>query len=59
MLGEKLKEALSKKENDINTFVWKGDKKRDANGNVVQEEYKMVDCTVEQLNHFYKAMKKT
>ena len=54
MLGEKLKEALSKKENDINTFVWKGDKKRDANGNVVQEEYKMVDCTAEQLNHFYK-----
>ena len=36
MLGEKLKEALSKKENDINTFIWKGDKKRDANGNVVQ-----------------------
>lgn len=54
MLGEKLKEALSKKENDINTFIWKGDKKRDANGNVVQEEYRMVDCTAEQLNHFYK-----
>lgn len=53
MLGEKLKEALSKKENDINTFVWKGDKKRDANGNVIQEEYRMVDCTIEQLKHFY------
>lgn len=54
MLGEKLKEALSKKENDINTFIWKGDKTRDANGNVIQEEYKMVDCSVEQLKQFYK-----
>lgn len=47
-LKEKLTEALNKKENDINSFVWKG-KKSDKKG---QSEVKMVDCTVDELKSF-------
>lgn len=48
VLGDKLKEALNDKANDINTYVWKGPK---VNG--VQEEIKLVDANFDQLRKFY------
>lgn len=48
VLGDKLKEALNDKANDINTYVWKGPK---VNG--VQEEIKLVDADYDQLRKFY------
>ncbi len=49
ILGDKLKEALDSKVNDINNYVWKGPK---VNG--VQEEIKLVDADYDQLRKFYK-----
>ena len=48
VLGDKLKEALSDKANDVNNYVWKGPK---VNG--VQEEIKLVDADYDQLKRFY------
>lgn len=48
VLGDKLKEALNDKANDVNNYVWKGPK---VNG--VQEEIRLVDATFEQLRKFY------
>lgn len=48
VLGDKLKEAIDEKANDINTYVWKGPK---VNG--VQEEIKLVDASFDQLQKFY------
>lgn len=48
VLGDKLKEALNDKANDINSYVWKGPK---VNG--VQEEVKLVDADYDQLRRFY------
>lgn len=48
VLGDKLKEALNDKANDVNTYIWKGPK---VNG--VQEEIKLVDADYDQLKKFY------
>jgi hypothetical protein len=48
ILGEKLKEKLAEKANDITTYVWKGPK---VNG--VQEEVKLIDASFEQLRKYY------
>ena len=48
ILGEKLKEKLAERANDITTYVWKGPK---VNG--VQEEIKLVDASFEQLRKYY------
>lgn len=48
VLGDKLKEALDDKANDITRYVWKGPK---ING--VQEEIKLIDASYEQLRSFY------
>lgn len=48
VLGDKLKEALNDKANDVNSYVWKGPK---VNG--VQEEIKLVDADYDQLKRFY------
>lgn len=48
VLGDKLKEALNDKANDVNNYVWKGPK---VNG--IQEEIKLIDATFEQLHRFY------
>ena len=45
ILQEKLKEALD----NVNNYIWKGPK---VNG--VQEEVKLIDCSFEQLQHYYK-----
>lgn len=49
VLGDLLTQKLAEKANDINNYVWKGPK---VNG--VQEEYKLIDCSYEQLQKFYK-----
>ena len=51
VIGDKLKEALREKENDVNTFVWRYPKDRD-NGNA-QDEVKLMGCSQEQLQEFY------
>lgn len=48
VLGNKLREALNDKANDVNSYVWKGPK---VNG--VQEEIKLVDADYDQLKRFY------
>lgn len=48
ILGDKLREALNDKANDVNSYVWKGPK---VNG--VQEEIKLVDADYDQLKRFY------
>lgn len=50
-LREKLTEALTKKQNDINSFIWKGEKIKVGN-KWEQESIKMVDCSVEKLKSF-------
>ena len=49
VLGDLLTQKLAEKANDVNNYVWKGPK---VNG--VQEEYKLIDCSFEQLQKFYK-----
>lgn len=48
VLGDKLKQALNDKVEDINTYVWKGPK---VNG--VQEEIRLVDADYDQLKKYY------
>lgn len=48
VLGDKLREALNDKANDVNSYVWKGPK---VNG--IQEEIKLVDADYDQLKRFY------
>lgn len=50
-LGDKLNEALRKKGEDINTFVWKFPKDRENQNS--QQSVKLVDCSQEQLQQFY------
>ena len=49
---EKLEDALNAKDNNIKAFVWKG-AKSEVNGEKVQEEYRLIDCSEEQLREFY------
>ena len=46
------KEKLAAAMNNINSFVWKG-RKQEVNGELVQEEKRLVDCTEEELRSFY------
>lgn len=52
MIEERYKEALEKKKNDIKSFIWKG-KKIIKNGEILQDEKRLVDCTDEELKEFY------
>ena len=52
MFREKLASAIDRKNNDINSFIWKG-RKQEVNGALVQEEKRLVDCTEEELRGFY------
>lgn len=53
VLGEKLNQAMNAKENDVESFVWKGSRKI-VNGERMQSTIKMVDMTEEELNNAYK-----
>lgn len=50
VIKDKLTEAINAKNNDVNTFIWKGKRHKDHSP---QEEIKMMDATEEQLNSFY------
>ena len=52
VLGEKLSQAISNKENNIENFIWKGPKK-EVNGIRVQDEIRLLDATPKQLKQFY------
>jgi hypothetical protein len=49
LMKERLLEAFERKENDVNSFVWKGKKSKSG-----QSEVKMMDCSPEELRSFYK-----
>lgn len=50
--GEKIQQALEEYNNNPNNFIWKGPKRK-VNGQIVQDEIKLVDATEEQLKQFY------
>lgn len=52
LIDEKLKAALENKNNDVKSFIWKGEKQK-VNDELVQTEKRMVDCTEEELVKFY------
>src|SRR5574344_1308567 len=52
ILKERLNEAIESKKSDINSFIWKGEKK-EVDGKYVQEEKRLVDCTQEELQRNY------
>lgn len=52
MFKEKLQAAFDKRGNDINSYTWKG-RKQMIDGQVVQDEKKLVDCTPGELRGFY------
>lgn len=52
ILQERLSQAIASKKNDINTFIWKGEK-REVDGKFVQDEKRLVDCTEEELQRNY------
>ena len=52
MIEERYKEPLEKKKNDIKSFIWKG-RKVIKNGEIIQDEKRLVDCTNEELKEFY------
>ena len=56
ILKERLEEAIASKKTDINSFIWKGAKK-EVNGELVQEEIKLMDASPEQLEKFYRHCK--
>lgn len=58
LLKEKLTEAIEKKSTDINSFVWKGVKTLDENGNYKQAEQRLIDMNAYDLNVCYDHCKK-
>lgn len=52
VLGDKLTAAIESKKSDVNNFVWKGPKKF-VNGKRVQEEFKLIDASEDELKRCY------
>lgn len=52
LMGSKITEAFDKKKSDINSFVWKG-RKVEVEGQFVQDEKLLIDCSESELNGFY------
>lgn len=48
---EKLQEALAEKANNVKSFVWRGEK-IEVNGQLIQDEHRMIDCSVDELRGF-------
>ena len=57
LLGTKLKQALEDKRSDLNSFVWKGEKKLDSLGEYVQFSKKLVDMDNVELKKCYEHCK--
>jgi len=52
-MEEKLKEAMDKKQVDINSFIWKGNKVLDASGKYKQTEKKLTAMSEFEINECY------
>lgn len=52
-MEEKLKEAIQKKQLDVNSFVWKGSKQLDATGKFKQSEIKLMAMSQQELRDCY------
>ena len=53
IMEEKLKEAIQKKQLDVNSFVWKGSKQLDATGKFKQSEIKLMAMSQQGLRDCY------
>jgi hypothetical protein len=53
LIEEKMKEAIGKKQVDINTFIWKGNKVLDEQGKYKQTEKKLTAMIEYELNECY------
>ena len=53
IMEEKLTEAINKKQQDINSFIWKGSKTLDENGKYRQSEKRLVDMDEKELHSAY------
>lgn len=51
--ADMLQDAIDKTNFYANSYVWKGKKVKDENGNFIQEEVRLVDATEDQLRSFY------
>lgn len=51
---EKVAAEIEERKNDIASFVWKGMKTRDTNGNLIQDQIRLIDATEDQLRSFAK-----
>lgn len=58
LMEEKLKQAIDKKNTDINSFEWKGVKTIDDSGNYKQDSKRLVDMNSGELNACYDHCKK-
>lgn len=52
VMADALLKALDEKKNDVNSFIWKGEKVR-TKDSFSQPEVKMMDATPKQLQNFY------
>lgn len=57
LMGERLKEAMNKKQPDVTSYVWKGNKVLDENGRYRQTETKLINMTEEELSKCYEYCK--
>lgn len=55
-MREELEKAIERKNNDVNSFIWKKPK-TEVNGKLVQEEVKLMDCDESELQGFYNQCK--
>ena len=53
LLGEKMKEAIDKKQSDITRFIWKGPKERTLDGRYKQVEKRLIDMEISELLECY------
>ena len=57
LIGEKLTEAISKREVDLNSFIWKGNKTVDKDGKYRQTEKKLMSMNADELKNCYEHCK--
>ena len=53
LMEEKMKEAIDKKQVDINSFIWKGNKTIDSSGKYKQTEKKLTAMSEYEINECY------
>lgn len=53
LLEERLNEALSKKDTNINSYIWKGNKELTANGTYQQSKKKLISMSEVEINECY------